>query len=153
MGQIQRFTDATGDMSMVDRQDQDIDQIMGEVNRQADQLDSLNKSTKVIAQDSVTVTIPTGQTYAEQTYTYGSGTVGSFLCSIVRSDDTTHSWPIPYFETAVNGSGTLDVKLIANASASANVITFSVRVGSSYTTPPSVTFNFQILEQPANTGN
>lgn len=151
MGQIQRYVDPTGDMSMLQRHDQDIGQIMDELNRMGDQLDALNKSTKIIARDKVAVTVQAGQTFGTNSYTYGSGTIGSFICTVVSANDPDHSWPVPYHETQVNGSGVLDVLLIATASAANNVLTFNVRVGTSYTTPVTLTFYFYILEQPANT--
>lgn len=151
MGQIQRFTDATGEMSMTQRHDEDIDQIMGEINRIEDQLDAINRSVKIIARGKATLSYNGSPQYPPASFKYGGGSIGTFLCFIEPADEPGFLYGTPFSRKFASPGGIV-TGLYASCQARFGEASFSAIVDTTYVpSPPNLTFYIYVLEQPADT--
>lgn len=147
MGQLNRnlTLDGSSDFRTME---QDIKDAIGEINRQGDMLDSLDSGLKIIARGSVTLT-PSGTNYTPQTVNLNAGLATSFMCYMQRSDQPTRMYFVPYLE-ATGAVGSVQARLETFAYVFNTGITFSAEAATDYVSPPTLTFFYYMIQQPAN---
>lgn len=157
MGDLSSFVDITGNLSQDDINSENISNIIDEVNRNSDQLDSINNVLSVIA-------------YGSLVYNWdgsGSGaspTVGQLIAPVEssasfidmtyfsRSTDTPIQYlATPYTQAAENANGDSVVTKIFLAGSNSTTGQYEINLNFYATGTPTVfTFYYTILQQPAN---
>lgn len=152
MGRLNSYSDPTGRQTPQQQAEAYIQQIVQELNRNADQLDSLQKSLSISNPGKATLSI--SGTSQSTTVNVGSPAPFSFMAFMVRSDQPTNYWALPYVLTQGVPVSSLNMVAYANLVTSANgsSLLFDVEVAAGYlaSAPALVTFYYFILNQPAN---
>lgn len=149
MGQLQSFQDATGKMTPIDINAQNIQQIIDEFNRSQDLLDALNNNLKIINRGTIEFTwdgtVPNFQTLTEAV---GSTVPYIFLLYYSRSDIPDSLFFIPSRPVDLSGNAIfeIDAGTVGNT---LEVFFNSFQVGS----PIDFTAFYFIIQQPANVTN
>lgn len=154
MGRIDQTVDMTGKLNLMDMNQQNIEQLIDELNRNSDQLDSLNKGLAVGVKNSIPAPL-IGNTYTASV-SVGSTNPSSFLAFMSRSDQPGIYFAMPYFLTV--GFPITGLQMAAYAqiqsgiAGAAATINFSGSVSNAYlpSAPASVTFYYYLFNQPAN---
>lgn len=150
MGRLDLYSDMTGSMNPTDVNAQNISNIVDELNRNSDQLDSLSNTVSIIASNKLTVTwngtgggLPT--TVAD---TIKTGATSSFLAFYSRSDTANQLFSVPNIH--YDGSGNIACIVSANTFVSGTAsIGFNIEFLNNGS-PVTFTFFYYILQQPAN---
>lgn len=158
MGQIEEFSDMTGQMSQDEVNQENISNIIDELNRNSDQLDALNNVLSVIAYGSLTYTwagTGSGGSPTEDILIAPEISSANFigLCYMSRSSDASPVYyAMPYTEiyTNANGDTVIGKEFFVNSNSS----TGKFEVPVNFYNPGSAetfTFFYILLQQPANT--
>ena len=151
MAELQRLTRDPTITNLVNQHDQEIGNIVDEANRQADLLDSLNTSLKIIARGTLTMTFDGSSQYPVATATLGSGTSNTFVAYMQRSDDLTKVYSLPYYLMHGTGlAGAISTDMYVRGWVSANTISFFGETNGSYSAPTTLTIFYYIIQQPAS---
>lgn len=157
MGQLEEFTDMTGNMSQEDINQENISNIIDELNRNSDQLDSLNNVLSVIAYGSLTYNWDGSGDPASPTSdvlvapeTSDANFIG--FVYMARSDDEGLYFNLPYYEVDVNSNGdsVIGKRFDINNNSSTGQLEITIQFllpGS----PTNFTFYYFLVQQPANT--
>lgn len=151
MGRLDAFTDMTGSMSQQEINGQNIEQIIDELNRAADQVDALSNSISIVNRNNVTVPL-SGNTY-NASVNIQTSVASSFLAYMSRSDQPGNYFVLPYFATSGVPVSALQMAVSASLqSAAGNQVMLNIQgvVGAGYAAPSSITVYYYILSQPAN---
>lgn len=138
MGRLDAFVDITGSMSPLDVNTENIQQIIDELNRNADQLDAISKGLNIIGQGSRTI----GANTASQV-NHGFGSAPIFLCFFNRDDQpgifyAASQW---FYDNTGNYQG----RVYAYTDATNINLTSTFVAGA----PTNVTFSWYFIQQPA----
>lgn len=151
MGLLQPFVDMTGEMTGLQITERNISQIINEVNRNADQLDSLNNSLNIIGRGSASLFWDgTGETAVTVNKNHGFNFAPVFLGFFVRSDQPDLSYPVPMW--FYDNSGNFLNRIYGYTDSTNINFQFATAVSGS---PLTFTFSWYIIQQPAQvpTGN
>jgi hypothetical protein len=151
MGVLNLIDDPTGSMSQEEINSSNIGNIVTELNRNADQLDSLSKSLAISSKGSVPASLSSSVYSAS--VDLGTTVPSSFIAYMQRSDDTSKYYSLPYMVTTgtpVSGismavSASLTVDFAGKVSLSFLGVTNGV-----YAAPASLTFFYYTFNQPTN---
>lgn len=153
MGILSAYVDPTGEKSTSEVNAENISQIIDELNRSSDQLDSLANQLSISTPGHVTLPISGSNSSQQTTVSLGSTAPFAFIAYMVRSDAPSNYYLVPYF--LAQGAPASTMAMLAYAqltSGSTPQLLFDVEVASGYAPPASVTFYYYILNQPANPG-
>lgn len=147
MGRLDAFTDMTGQMNQVDLNKQNIQQIIDELNRNSDQLDSLNKGLNIIAKNTLAGTwdgtggINSGLTLSA---VHGFSQAPIFLASFTRSDRAGLVYPVPQW--FYGGGGAFESRAYSYTDQANIFFNFASVAGGA---PINFVFSYYIIQQPA----
>lgn len=148
MGRLSPVVDFTGG-DLVGQHAQSIKDMIDEVNRQQEHLDSLVNSLIVIASGLVVIPYDApSNSYPDTIVPLASGMVGAFISYMVRSDQASKAWSLPYFELS---SGNVNILANAYMNSSTGQLLAGAKLAAAYASPPAnLTFYYYLLQQPAN---
>lgn len=157
MGDLDSFIDMTGAMSQEEVNAQNISNIIDELNRNSDQLDSLNSTLSVIAYGSLVYSwngSGSAATPLQATLSANITSSAAFigLCYMQKASDATGElFQLPYTQEFENSNG--DSVMAKNFLCGANTDTGTFQVDLNFFTtgtPDIFTFFYTILRQPSN---
>lgn len=154
MGSLNIFSDKSGSLSQTDVNGENIKSIIDELNRNADQLDSVNNSLGILSSGQVTVSISAGT--GSSVVSLGTTAPASFICYMSRPDQPGRFWALPYLLNENPPTPTVDMvvtaTLVAAGGLGTNVsLQFQVFANTAtYTPPGSVTCYYYTFSQPVN---
>lgn len=150
MGRLDVFSDMSGKLGQLEVNKQNIQQLIDELNRNSDQLDSLTKSLGISNPGKLTLAISGNS----QTTSASLGQVSafSFIGFLTRSDQPNNYYMIPYVLTEGVPVTAFDMVVLASLSSSAGRVSINLdaEVATTYlgSAPVSVTLYYFILNQP-----
>lgn len=138
MGRIDSITDMTGTLDVMDLNAQNIQQIIDELNRNSDQLDSIAKGINIIGRGTTT-----SVNHSAISVAHGFSQAPIFVASFTRSDQPGVYYPIPswFYDVAGNYQG----RVYAYTDSQSIVLTQDFVAAA----PATITFSWYILQQPA----
>lgn len=158
MGSLEEFTDITGQMSQDEINQENISNIIDELNRNSDQLDSLNNVLSIIAYGTLIYNwtgTGSGASPTIDVLVAPESSSANFigLAYFTRSSDITPLYyQMPFTEIAVNGGG--DTVVTKEFSLNSNSSTGQLEVTVNFFATGSAenfTFYYILLQQPAST--
>lgn len=150
MGRINLATDLTGKLSDIELNAQNINDIVNELNRNSDQLDSLSKNLNIIAYNKLSVTWPGtgGGLPTTVTDLIKTGAASTFLAFYDRNDIANQLFSVP--NVHYDGSGNIASIITGNTFVlGAASIGFNIDFLANGS-PVSFNFYYYILQQPTN---
>lgn len=158
MGSLEEFTDITGQMSQDEINQENISNIIDELNRNSDELDSLNNVLSIIAYGTLTYNwdgTGSGNIPTEDTLIVPETSAANFigLCYFSRSSDAEpiyYQMPFTGVAANANGDAVITKNFLVNANSTSGQFEIPIRF---YATnnPETFTFYYILLQQPANT--
>lgn len=150
MGRVNLATDLTGQLSDTELNTQNIGNIIDELNRNSDQLDSLSQNLTIIAYNALPVTWPGtgGGLPTSVSDTIKTGAASSFLAFYNRSDIPNQLFSVPniHYDNSGNISCIVTGSTFVSGVAS---IGFEIEFLSNGS-PITFNFYYYILQQPTN---
>lgn len=144
MGLIDAVTDMTGSMSQLDINTENISNIIDELNRNSDQLDSIGNSLNIISRGTLSGTWDGTTDVLQVQQNHGFATAPIFLASFTRSDMVGQYFPMPMWY--YDNSGNFQARALAFTDNNNIYMQFvSVVTGA----PVTFDFSFYIIQQPA----
>lgn len=156
MGSLNQFSDLTGKMDQTQVNSENISSIIDELNRNSDQLDSVNNSLGILSSGQVIVSISAGTGTA--TVSLGTTAPASFICYMARPDQGGRFWSLPYVLNSNPPTPTINMVVIATLIAAGGLggqvsLQFQAFANTAtYTPPASVTCYYFTFSQPVNPG-
>lgn len=157
MGTLDSFVDMTGQMSQDDINAENISNIIDELNRNSDQLDSLNNTLSVIAYGSLDYSWDgSGDpgTPTQATLFIPAQSSASFIGMTYFSrntDDPIHYFAMPYTQGIVNANGDSVMSKIFVAGSNSDNGQYEIDLNFYATgSPIDYTFYYILLQQPSN---
>lgn len=143
MGRLDAFTDMTGKMSMMELNGQNIQQILDELNRNSDQLDSVQNNLAVVSSGKTSITSPGGFVFLSSNVVHGLGFPPAVLAFYTIASAPSVVRQVPNY--VLDGAGAFLYYVIF--STTSNNIIFELQGNT-----PATTFNisYYLLKQPAN---
>lgn len=153
MGLLSMFTDPTGKMSQSEINSQTISQLIDEMNRNQDQLDSLSSGMAISQYNTITLNTATQtQVQADTGFNTNTSSGVTFLAFVSRSDVAGAFYQLPYFVTTGGSPTNLSLSIYAQLGPifpnPEIYLTFSVAAVAGYVLPATFTFYYFILNQP-----
>lgn len=157
MTQLQQFTDMTGTLSKAEINTQNLNNIVSELNRTSDQLDSLNQTLNIVAYGTLTYSwdgTGSGATPLQSVLQTGVQSSGNFIGMSYLSrdvDSPTLYVNLPYFRSMVNANGdaVLDKLFIPQVNSASGIYQIVLNFYAPGT-PIKYTFYYFIFQQPSS---
>lgn len=150
MGRLDLFSDITDSMNPLEVNSSNIMQIIDELNRNSDQLDALTKTLSISNPGKIILPI-TGDSQTASA-SLGQVVAFSFIGFLVRSDQPTKYYMVPYVLTEGVPVTAFDMVVTANLINNGGQISISIdaEIATTYlaSAPTSITFYYFILNQP-----
>lgn len=157
MSNLEQFNDMTGMMSQDDINAENISNIIDELNRTSDSLDSLNQTLSIVAYGTLTYSWDgsgSGATPTTATLQTGIATQGNFIGLSYMSrdiDNPTIYVNMPYFRSIenANGDSVMDKLFQASVNSDSGIYEIDLNFFASGS-PIDYTFYYILFQQPSN---